>query len=70
MTKEVIQQNGLPEEVVIATQEFHQFRCGQYAKRAGLTPVGTTTCGTPWYLLLCYWVREFAAINRMWMLGY
>lgn len=70
MTKDVIKQNGLPEEVVIATQEFHQFRCAQYAKKAGLTPVGTATCGTPWYLFLCYWVREFAGINRMWMLGY
>ena len=69
-TYDVIRQNGLPERVVIATQEFHQFRCAQYAKEAALTPVGTATCGTPWYFFLCYWVREFAGICRMWMLGY
>ncbi len=69
-TRAVIEQNGLPDKVVIATQEFHQYRCAQYARAAGLQPVGTATCGTPWYLLLCYWVREFAGINRMWLLGY
>ncbi len=69
-TYDVIEQNNLPKAVVIATQEFHQYRCGVYAKKAHLTPVGTTTCATPWYLLLCYWVREFAGICRMWLLGY
>jgi uncharacterized SAM-binding protein YcdF (DUF218 family) len=69
-TAEIIEKNGLSTDIVIATQEFHQFRSAAYAKRAGLTPVATATCGTPWYLFLCYWVREFAAINRMWMLGY
>ncbi len=69
-TAEVIARNGLPEQVVIATQEFHQFRCAAYARAAQLEPVGTATCGTPWYLFLCYWVREFAGICRMWLLHY
>lgn len=69
-TYDVIRQNGLSEQVVIATQEFHQFRCAQYAREAALQPVGTATCGTPWYFFLCYWVREFAGICRMWILGY
>ncbi len=69
-THDVIQQNNLPKAVVIATQEFHQYRCGAYAGKAGLAPVGTATCATPWHLLLCYWVREFAGICRMWLLGY
>lgn len=69
-TYEVIKQNDLPARVVIATQEFHQFRCAQYAREAALEPVGTATCSTPWYLFLCYWVREFAGICRMWLLGY
>lgn len=69
-THDVIEENNLPKAVVIATQEFHQYRCGAYAKKAGLPPVGTATCATPWYLLLCYWVREFAGICRMWLLGY
>ncbi len=69
-TAAVIAENDLPDRVVIATQEFHQFRCAAYAKAADLTPVGTATCGTPWYLFLCYWVREFAGICRMWLLHY
>lgn len=69
-TYQIIKQNDLPTSVVIATQEFHQFRCAQYAREAALEPVGTATCATPWYLLLCYWVREFAGICRMWLLGY
>ncbi len=70
LTRTVIEENGLPCEIVIATQGFHQYRCAAYARRAALTPVGTATCTTPWYLLLCYWVREFAGICRMWLLGY
>ena len=69
-TYEVIRQHHLPERVVIVTQEFHQYRCAQYAREAALQPVGTATCDTPLYLFLCYWVREFAGICRMWMLGY
>ncbi|MBQ6706820.1 MAG: YdcF family protein [Clostridia bacterium] len=69
-TAEVIAQNNLPEQVVIATQEFHQFRSAAYGRAAGLSPVGAAVCGTPWYLFLCYWVREFAGICRMWLLHY
>ena len=56
--------------MVIATQEFHQYRAQAFARRAGLTDAGPCTCHTPPYLLLCYWVREFAAISRMLLLGY
>lgn len=69
-TCDVIKQNGLPTRVVIVTQEFHQYRCAMYAREAALEPVGTVTCQTPSYLFLCYWVREFAGIGRMWLLGY
>ena len=67
---EIIQQNGLSDEIVIATQEFHQFRAQSMARRAGLSKVGACTCRSPWYLLECYWVREFAAVCHFWLLGY
>lgn len=70
LSRTVIEKNGLPQNVVIATQEFHQYRAACYARRAGLTPVGTATCGSPWYLFPNYWIREFAAICRMWLLHY
>ncbi len=69
-TEQVIRENGLPTQIVIATQEFHQLRCAAFAEKADLQPVGTATCGTPWYLFLCFWVREFIGICRMGILGY
>ncbi len=69
-TEQVIRENGLSTQIVIATQEFHQLRCGAFAQKAGLQSVGTATCATPWYLFLCFWVREFIGICRMWVLGY
>lgn len=69
-SREIITAHHLPTAVVIATQAFHQYRCGVYAQKAELTPVGALPCKTPLHLLLCYWVREYAGICRMWLLGY
>ena len=69
-SRELIQSRGLNERVVIATQEFHQYRAQSFAKPAGLEEAGACTCRTPLYLLGCYWVREFAGICRMLLLGY
>ncbi len=69
-SRKVIDANGLSTDIIIVTQGFHQYRCGEYAKRAGLNPVSAVTCRTRPHLLLCYWVREFAGVCRMWFLGY
>lgn len=68
-SKRIIEEENLSRTVVIATQEFHQFRAQSFAKQAGFTEVGPCTCRTPLHLLLCYWVREFAAICHMALLG-
>lgn len=67
---EIIRQEGLCDTVAIATQEFHQFRAAAMARRAGVSGAGAITCRSPLHLLLCYWVRECAAICRWWILGY
>ncbi len=67
---DIIRENGLSERVVIATQEFHQYRASTLAKKAGLTDVSAATCVSPHHLLLCYWGRECGAIARLWVLGY
>jgi uncharacterized SAM-binding protein YcdF (DUF218 family) len=67
---EIIRQQGLSERVVIATQEFHQYRAATLARRAGAVDVSAATSMSPLYLLLCYWVRECAAICRLWVFGY
>lgn len=66
----LIEEHQLSQTVVIATQEFHQYRAQSFAKKAGLEEAGACICRTPLHLFLCYWVREFAAICRMWLLGY
>lgn len=67
---DIIAREGLPGDLLIATQEFHQFRAAQYARRAGAQSVYALPCATPWYAIVGYWVREFAAISRMVLLGY
>ena len=69
-SREIIAAEGLNPHVVIATQEFHQYRAQSLAKKEGLGQVGPATCRTPLHLLECYWVREFAAVCRFWLLGY
>ncbi len=66
----LIRQHGWDERLVIATQEFHQYRAATLAKRAGVEKVSAATCMSPWHLLLCYWIRECAAIARLWIFGY
>ena len=67
---ELIREKALSTHVVIATQEFHQYRAAVHARRVGASSVGAATCISPWHLMLCYWVRECAAICRLWLLGY
>lgn len=67
---ELIREQGLSENVVIATQEFHQYRAATLAKWAGASDVAALTCLSPLHLFLCYWVRECAAICRLFILKY
>lgn len=69
-TKELIEKDNLNPQIVIATQEFHQYRAQTIARHEGFTNVSPCTCRTKLYLLECYWVREFAAVCRFWLLGY
>ena len=68
-SKAVIYQNGLPSEVAVVTQEFHQYRSQKFAEKAGFSHVGAVTASTPLHLLGSYWVRDFAGICHMIVLG-
>lgn len=68
-SKVLIEQLGLSNEVAIVTQEFHQFRAAQFVKSAGLVVSGAVTAHTPWHLLASYWIRDFAGICHMALLG-
>ncbi len=66
---QMIREEGLPTDVIIATQEFHQYRAAQLARMMGAGEISALTSPTPKHLLLCYWVRECAAICRLWLTG-
>ena len=67
---EIIRREGLPTDVTVVTQGFHQLRGQSFARQAGLQNVGATVADTPLYLLAPYWIREFAGICHMVLLGY
>lgn len=69
-SKRVIEENGLNPTVAIATQEFHQLRGQSFAKQAGFETVGAVTAHSPFYLLGSYWIRDFAGLCHMALLGY
>ncbi|MBQ8683564.1 MAG: YdcF family protein [Clostridia bacterium] len=66
----VIEEKGWSRDVAIATQVFHQYRAGVNARWAGADSVGGIACFSPPHLMLNYWVRECAAICRLWLLRY
>ena len=57
----IITENGLPRNVVFATDGFHMFRAHRLARQAGLEPSAIPS-RTPLRLLPFYWIREIAAI--------
>ena len=64
-SREIIEANGLSENVAIVTQEFHQYRAQRYTMKAGFTSVGAVTAHTPWDHLGGYWIRDFAGVCYM-----
>ena len=57
----IINANGLPENIVITTDGFHEYRAGILADRAELTPYAVPS-ETYLFVLPGYWVREVLAI--------
>lgn len=60
----IIEEEGLPTQVAIASDNFHQLRAAIWAERAGLTPYAAG-CASPWFLAPGYWAREAAALLYM-----
>lgn len=64
----LLRQQGLPETVAIASDNFHQCRASVWAERNGLTAYAAG-CASPWYLTAGYWAREAAALVYMAVTG-
>lgn len=60
-TVEQLEQNGLPPQVVLFTDGFHQLRCQLYTRALGVQATGVAS-NTPWGLLPAYWLREQMAL--------
>ena len=58
-SKDIIEREGLCRTVVIATQEFHQYRGQTFCAQAGFTDVSPLTCRSPEAQIASYWMREF-----------
>ncbi len=65
---QIIAENGLPTDVAIASDNFHQLRAHIWAARSGLMPC-SLGCASPWYLTAGYWARETAALVYMAITG-
>lgn len=63
-----IREQGLPQQAVIASDNFHQLRAAIWAERDGLTPYAAG-CASPWFLTAGYWAREAAALLCMAVTG-
>lgn len=70
LSMDIVRQRGWSADVVVATQVFHQYRARQLALAAGADSVGGAACLSPVHLMLYYWVRECAAVCRLWLTGY
>lgn len=56
----LIEENGLPRTVAIASDNFHQLRAALFAKKNDLEPYALG-CPSPWTTGPGYWVRESVA---------
>lgn len=62
-SKQIIEENSLPNNIVIATDGFHQMRAGITADKYGLTPYSASSV-TVWYLFPTYYVRELYGLMK------
>ena len=63
---EIIQENALPEEIAIVTNEFHEYRAGMIADRLGLS-YGAVSAKTAKWLLPTYYARELFGVLYEWL---
>lgn len=67
-TAEIIRQNGLPQQIAIATDGFHELRAQLYARKNGLDG-RSLPAATPWGIAPSYWVREWFGLAKAVVFG-
>lgn len=65
-SKQIIEENGLNENIAIVTSDYHSYRAGIIAKENDMS-FGTASGQTAIWLLPTYYVRELYAILAEWV---
>ena len=60
---QIIRDNGLPTEIALATDGFHQLRSQIFSRKNGLKP-SALPASTSWNVIPCYWVREWLGLAK------
>ncbi|WP_295085847.1 YdcF family protein [Ruminococcus sp.] len=60
-SKAIIDEKGLPSNITIVTDGFHQLRADILAEKSGIESYNISA-RTAWYLLPTYWVREWFGV--------
>lgn len=69
-TRSLIKLNGLPENIVVVTDRFHELRARIWAEKAGFTHIYSACCETRLYLVTGYWFREMFGLARLYVFGF
>ena len=65
-SQKLIRELGLPQDIAIATSEYHQYRAGLIAENLGIE--ATAVNGkTAWWLFPTYYIRELYGILYQWV---
>lgn len=62
-SKEIMEKEGLPQEMILVSDGFHQYRASLIAQKQGVA-AGAVSAQTPWYTLATYWMREIFALAQ------
>lgn len=68
-TKALVRLNGLPEDIMIVTDRFHELRARIWAERSGFRHIYSACCETRLYLVTGYWFREMFGLARLYVFG-
>ncbi len=60
-SREILENLGISDNIMIVTSEFHQYRAAVYSAKNGLQ-TGAHSAKTPVWNLLNYWVREWGTL--------
>lgn len=69
-SREIIDSKGLPEKIVVVTNNFHSYRAALIAKKCGYTDVRSLPAKTTWWLFPTSVMREYFAVPREWIRQY